>query len=438
MTFQQVIINYSPQAKVILDFAWDFCLAWWWVPLPFVLLSLLKYFYMWWRQNVFWGKIDWIILELKTPRDVERPVKAMEQVISNFWTLYDPPDKKEEWFEGKFLVPFCLEIAGIDGEVHFFLRIPKAAKKVFESGIYSQYPEVEIIEVEDYTKNVPQDIPNKDWDMWGCNFKLTKPDCYPLKTYAEFFEPTTGEKEEKRIDPLAVLIEGLSRLKQGEQLWFQMRLVPAANEYKWVQKGKKEVDNLAGRPSKEPTNSKSITGEALRALAFGTTPDFSVKKAEDPMIPVEMKLTPGEREILSAIEHKISKLGFLSNARMIYLGKRDVFFKPNLRLILNFSVGMSTSTLNTIMPKGTTKVVPPAPFRQRKLYMKKKRMFRRFVRRQSAYHPWGDPGDGATFMLNTEEVATMFHFPSKAGAPTPTFSRVESKKAGPPPSLPVE
>ncbi len=428
----------TPQVSEIVDFLWAFLSTWWWVPVPFLLGSLLKDFYIWWRCNVYWGKIGWVLLELRTPRDVERPMKAMEQVITNFWTLYDPPDTKETWFEGKFLLPFELEIAGIDGNVHFFMRMPSSMRKVFESAVYSQYPDVEIVEVEDYTKQVPQDLLNQDWDMWGCDFKLAKTDCYPLKTYADFFEPTTSEKEEKRIDPLAVLIEGMTRLKKGEQLWFQMRLKPVQNEeFKWIDRGKKEIERLVGRKSKEAPN-KSITGEAIWAFMEGRPPDFSVPKEEEKLIPTEMKLTPGEREVVAAIERKIGKLGFDSNVRMIYLGENEAFFKPNLKLILNFSVGMSTSSLNNIKPTRTTKVVAPTIFRKRKLYLKKKRMFRRYIRRQTPLYPWTGIAGKTTFALNTEEVATMFHFPSKAGAPTPTFERIEAKKAGPPLSLPVE
>ncbi|MBM4177558.1 hypothetical protein FJ208_02055, partial [Candidatus Gribaldobacteria bacterium] len=379
-----------PQVAEITDFIWAFLSTWWWVPLPFLLGSLLRDFYLWWRGNVYWGKIDWVLLELKTPRDVERPIKAMEQVIANFWTLYDPADTKEKWFEGKFLLPFQLEIAGIDGGIHFFMRMPSAMRKVFESAVYSQYPDVEITEVEDYTKNVPQDLPNDDWDLWGCDFKLVKPDCYPLKTYPSFFEPTQEVKEEKRVDPLAVLIEGMTRLKKGEQLWFQMRLKPVQDiNFDWITRGKKEIEKLVGRASKEAPN-KSITGEAIWSFLEGRPPDFSSPKEEEKLIPTEMKLTPGEREIVAAIENKISKLGFESNVRMIYLGNNESFFKPNLKLILNFSVGMSTSNLNNIMPTRTTKVVPPAIFRQRKLYLKKRRIFRRYQRRQTPLYPWED------------------------------------------------
>ena len=41
-----------------------------------------------------------------------------------------------------------------------------------------------------------------------------------------------------------------------------------------------------------------------------------------------------------------------------------------------------------------------------------------------------------TFILNVEELATMFHFPGQI-LKVPTLERIESKEAAPPPNLPV-
>jgi hypothetical protein len=46
------------------------------------------------------------------------------------------------------------------------------------------------------------------------------------------------------------------------------------------------------------------------------------------------------------------------------------------------------------------------------------------------------PGIRATIILNTEELATIYHLPSKVIVPTLPY--VEAKKGGPPPELPTE
>ena len=48
------------------------------------------------------------------------------------------------------------------------------------------------------------------------------------------------------------------------------------------------------------------------------------------------------------------------------------------------------------------------------------------------------PGKGGTFVLNTEELATMFHFPGKQYASAPFIKRIEAKTGEAPPGLPTE
>ncbi len=401
--------------------------------MPFIFFPYLKFIYEWYMNDKYWGKINWMVLEVKVPKEIDRPLKAMEQVITNFWTLYDPPDFKERWVEGKYLLNFSLEIVSIDGKIHFYIYLPGYMRKVFESAIYSQYPEVEIEEVSDYTKFVPQNIPNKDWDLWACNFRLRRGNFYPLKTYQSFFEPTQEIEEERRVDPLAVLLEGMSRLKPGEQLWLQIMLRPVTNkEDPWMDDGKKELAKLLKRADPS-AKEKSIAGEAFRVLTTKDYVPFAKEEEKKEIIPAEMHLSPGEREVVQAIETKLAKLGFQATVRMILMGKRDVFFKPNLRLVLNLSTGVSTQHLNMIQPFMTTKIVAPALFREHRLFIRKKKLFKRYVQRWGYYFP----KSGGTLILNPEEIATLWHFPGKSGMPAEGITTIESKKAGPPPNLPV-
>jgi len=111
---------------------------------------------MWivWRNDKFSETVDYMLLELKMPRDVDRPFRAMEQVFAGFWMLYDPADWYEKWWEGKYAVGISLEIISIGGEIHFLIRIPRPARNLIEASIYAQYPEIEISEAEDYVKNI--------------------------------------------------------------------------------------------------------------------------------------------------------------------------------------------------------------------------------------------------------------------------------------------
>jgi len=119
---------------------WIVIKNWWWLALPFLLLPTLKFFYLWFIRTKWDATMDKILLEVKMPKEIERPMKAMEQVFSSFWTLYDPPSFKEKWVQGHFLLSFALEIVTIEGDIHFFIRVPRVLRvpKTFQIkiGIY--------------------------------------------------------------------------------------------------------------------------------------------------------------------------------------------------------------------------------------------------------------------------------------------------------------
>ena len=280
-----------------------------------------------------------VSLEIKLPKEVLKPIRAMESVITGLAAvLYKPPDWWETWVDGEVQLNVHLELVSIDGNPHFYIRIPTTSREAAESTIYAQFPEAEIHEVEDYVKMIPQNIPNKDWDLFGSDYRLLKDDAYPIKTYPEF-ETEHETKEEKRIDPIAALMEAFAKMKQGEQFWVQISIEPmgddppfSTNLTDFVNQAKKLRDKLAKRPEKDEKR-KPIIQEAAEILIVGKTEEPAREKD---VIPPEMKMTPGEKDIVAGIENKISKPAFSVGIRFIYLGKRDVFFKPNFRLGFNF------------------------------------------------------------------------------------------------------
>ena len=321
--------------------------------------------------------------------------------------------------------------------VHFYIRTPKQFQGFIESTIYSQYPDVEIIEVADYTKNVPQDAPNKNWDVWGMDLINTKPDCYPIKTYKKF-ESEMQTKEEKRIDPLSGLLEGLTTLGHGEQMWIQVIIKPIREEKPWVREGLKIRNEIVGRVEKPKPVRKSLIQEATEGILFGQAESGEAQGGKEELIPPAMGLTPGEKEIAAAIEEKISKFGFDCAIRYVYIGKRDVFYKPRVKIPFGFFKDLSTEALGGFKPDKHTITKVKSPFfwflDKRRLYLRKRKMFRNYIRRWAPYFPL----PGGTFVLNTEELATIFHFPSQTVVPAPALPRIESKKTGPPFGLPAE
>ncbi|MCK5044751.1 hypothetical protein KAR26_03410 [Candidatus Parcubacteria bacterium] len=429
---------------IIFNVLRDFVKAWWWVPLPFILYRSFEFLYLWWRQEVFDSKIERILLEIKPPIEVLKPLRAMEAVFSGLWHIYDPPNPREKWLEGKFLLTLSLEIVSIEGEIHFYIRVPKNLRNMVEASIYSQYPDVEISIVDDYIKNVPKTMPNKEWELWGCDYELMKNEIYPIKTYSSFFETSPeASKEEKRIDPLSPLLEGMSKLGPGEQLWVQIMakpLVPSV-DYDFPKLGRDAVNKLIKRPAESGKPSIMINKDdligATDLLVFGEK--MEQKKSETrEFIPPEMKLTPGEREIVTKIEEKVSKTSFMSNIRFIYLAKKESFFGAHKAWVMGFFDQFNTTHLNAMKPwkKTITKVHTVLTWflDARRVYVRKRRLLRRYMGRDTPLFP----ESGGTYVLNIEELATLYHFPGRTVSYAPGVKRVEAKKGKAPFSLPVE
>jgi hypothetical protein len=431
----------EPTFSLFFNYLWQIIKNWWWLPAPFILWKPASYFWLWYRTEEFIKKQKFILLEIKIPKESLKPIRAMEDVVAGLWqAFWDPPNFWEKWWEGKISLGFQLETVSIGGEVHFYIRCPDYRRDIVESSIYSQYPEAEINLAEDYTKNVPQDIPNKDWEMWAADYRLLKPNPYPIKTYLEF-EKETEREEEKRIDPMATLLETMAKIKPGEQLWVQFQCSSISEDAAkpFLKEGEALRDQLARRP--EEAKRKPIAQETADLLVSGKMPGEEEKPEEREIIPPEMKLTPGEREIIAGIERKISKPPFECSIRFIFLGRKEVWFKANLRLIFAYFGSYFTNNMNALVPTGKTitKVVSRPPLSildPRRLYLRKRKILRLYRERFAPMFPLQGDRDTGTFILSAEELASLYHFPSKAVAPAPGVPRVEAKRGGAPPELP--
>ncbi|MFH1671680.1 MAG: hypothetical protein ABH889_02835 [Candidatus Portnoybacteria bacterium] len=434
---------------------------WWWLILPFIFLKPLLFLYRWWRVESWLSKQKIVLLEIRLPRDITKPIRAMEGVLSSIASAtFQPPDFWEQWIDGQVQLSISLEIASINGTPHFYIRTPASYKDAIESSFYAQYPEIEINEVDDYTKYVPQNIPNKEWNMFAGDYVLIKDDHLPIKTYIEF-ETEMEKEEEKRVDPMAALLEAMAKIKEGEQLWIQIIIEPFsdADAIKmlwgittkpgsfgvWRKKGEELRDKIARRPEANAAT-KPMIQEAAQILITGKISEEEISQEKD-IIPPEMKLTPGEREVLAAIEHKMSKVCYSTSIRFIYLGKRDVWFKPNFRLAFSFFNQYSTNNRNSLFVMGSgatlTKIAksvffPPLNWgfiKNRRAYLRCRRQFRNYIRRFTPYFPRSPRG---TYVMNVEELASLFHLPGKGAAPAPGLIRLEAKKGGGSSNLPSE
>jgi hypothetical protein len=441
-------------------YLWKIFENWWWFFFPLILFPFFRYFYLWWvRWEIFYKKeFQWILLEIKPPKEILKPFSAMENIFSILWGIFDGPNWRERWCKGELPLGgggwFSFEICSFGGEIHFYMRIPDFFRTSAESTIYAQYPDAEITLVEDYTQKVPKDIPNEKWDIYAEDYTLAREDHYPIKTYTMFFEKPEEEKrvaEEKRLDPLDSLLEALSTLQSGDQIWIQIVCNPILEDvFPWQKKGREAADRIAKRPvAKKP---KPIIQEAIETLIKGPS-----KKEEAPsleLIAPELRLTPVEKEILTGIENKLKKPAYECWIKGVYICKKDEPHNYGSYKLLRgyFMSQFSTSHLNYLTYFGGTRCRIHYWLKGRRLYLRKRQRFRETIERLPAYFPWNiegkppplirwiryrvAPGRRSVCVLNIEELATIFHLPAKVAIPTVPV--VEAKKGGPPPTLPTE
>ncbi len=382
-------------------------------PLVLTWLSVLAWRKL--KQTEYIKNIEWVLLEIKLPRELLKSPQAMEIVLAAFHQT-----NEGQWFsrltEGVIRPWFSLEIASFGGEVHFYVRTDIKFKNLIEAQIYSQYPEVEIVEAEDYTLTVPYGLPDSDWDLAGFEFVLSKEDAYPIKTYVDY-GLDKDPKEELKVDPLTPVLELLGSLKPGEQMWFQI-LVMATKE-RFAKKGSwfKKVDwtKKAEELIQEKNESTLIKdGGKVVSARF---------------------LTPGETDVLKAISRSIGKLGFDCGFRTMYLAKQDIFDKVNFGAMASIIKQFSSADLNGFKPGHSTSIKYPwQDITGRKALRFKAGMFDNYRRRAYFYQPLFDRKK--VFVLNTEELATIYHFPGQV-AETPTLGRIESRRGEPPANLPT-
>jgi hypothetical protein len=361
------------------------------------------------------------MLEINIPKEIHKSPQAMELIIDVLHHLGGGAmDWKHRYWYGAILYPSSLEIVSIEGSIYFFIRTHEKLADLVKSAIYSQYPQAEVSEVDDYTKYVPNYNENHhNWSLYGADFKLAAEDFLPIKTYVDYgLDQQVGKLEEfQKIDPLTPMIEFLSTLGPGEQIWIQY-VIRGDAKSDWRKRAQSFVE--------EKMNSgKSIDeGETFQML----------------------RLSPGEQEQIKAVQKSLSKHAFETWIRGIYIAKnenenpgivgyfKNPIFKPFASLYHNSIRKNDDTGFDWVWED----------FSGKKDLQKKKNYFNAFVSRggfydydnvfQSLMKYLKKPKQPMIF--TSEELATLFHFPGTVSE-TPALERIDSVKSQPPVDLPI-
>jgi len=375
------------------------------------------------RLKQFLG-LQYTVLELKLPKETMKSPLAMEVFLNSLHNTADGSLYVQYW-KGETRPWFSLEIASVEGQVKFYIWGEDRRKKNLITALYGQFPGIEVQEVEDYAKSVHFDPATMK--MHCLEFKFTKPDPYPIKTYVDY-GLDRDPKEEFKIDPLTPLLEWMGSIGPNQQVWIQIPIRAHKDDQRkpghifirtdlWKDEANKLVNEILKRDPKT-----KVAGEE----------DEETGLSKKPMI------TKGEEEVVAALERAISKQSFDCGIRCAYISPKESFDTPNgLGGIISSFKHFSTEHLNGFKPNGDKWTAqfdyPWQDYRNIRRNRQCEKFLKAYKRRSYFYPPYQAK---KPLVMSVEELATIYHFPGSV-AGTPGLERVPSKRTAAPANLPI-
>ncbi|RMD63946.1 hypothetical protein D6833_05105, partial [Candidatus Parcubacteria bacterium] len=360
-----------------------------------------------------------------------------------------PSDALEKYWDGEVTRWYSLEMVSFGGEIHYYIRTYYKQRDLVEAAFFSYYPDIEIEEVPDYIERLPgtlEELYAQGYDIWGTEMALAKPEAYPIKTYPKF----EASEEEKEFDPASAFLEVLAKVKQEEMVGIQILIAPADNE--WCNQYQDLVDELRAAQLKSLQKKKTKWD-----FSSGPLPALKEVGREDTTVNPELfrhtlARTPGETDVLEAVERNLSKPAFDTLIRFFYLSPKPLFYDSFARRGITgafnqySALNLNYFTQNWNMGTKVSKLRKPFVLVESRKEMRKRRLLYNYQHREM-------PPDTAigriltshllhwnvskTFKMTTEAIATIFHPPTYVVLTAPHVPRVESKKGGPPAGIPI-
>ncbi|HNQ44988.1 MAG TPA: type IV secretion system DNA-binding domain-containing protein [bacterium] len=291
---------------------------------------------------------------------------------------------------------FSFEIVANSNAIAFYVVAPRRAARYLEQQINAHYPDAVLEEVVDYNIFTAQGV------IAVGSLKTTRHYALPLKTY-----------NQQEVDLMNSQLNVMSKLSLGESLAIQYTVRSAYGS--WHGAVKKIVQTAYKK--------KSVSA-ALKTSIWSSLGDFwsdafssnKTKKEEANTKQAEKRLTAMEEEMLKLMEQKNSKAGLNVNLRLVACannqGRAD-------NLLGDLANAMSQYNYyeygNSFQAKPRCK---PA-----------KKLIQQFIYRRF--------DEKSSFLLNTEELASLYHFPLR-NAETPNILWLTAKQASAPSEVPSE
>lgn len=383
-------------------------------------------------RSLYRKQRKYVLLAVDIPKDNEQTLRAVENFFSHMSGAHQPLKWHHLWWRGEVPDSFGFEIVSIGGYIQYIIHCVDIYRDFVEAAIYAQYPGAEITEVEDYTERWKDvKFPNEHYQLFGTELKLTNKEVYPIITYKEFEDSLSQELK----DPLAGVLEAMGKIGPEEELWLQILITPADND--WGKAADPVIQKLIGAKVETKKSLLDYIFDIPGIIMEGINPPAEGTKSKDAFgnePPNKLLyMTKGEQEGVAAIQNKTGKIGFHTRVRWIYIAPKEKY-RVQKALHTLYGAFKQYNTLGLNGFKNDTRYLTAAIvfFKKTRLNIRRNRILYRYRWRGH----WFAPGEYG-FILNTEELASLWHFPMIT-VKAPLLSKTEAKKAEPPITLPRE
>ena len=297
----------------------------------------------------------------ETVKDFREQISIMEQLLASMKSLY--ASTIMGWLFGQEYI--SLEYIAHKQEIYFYIVVPKRAKILVEKQIIGFYPDAFIEETDEVNIFEGRKV------VRGEIMKLKKRDHFPIRTYQKL-----------ESDSMNAILSALGKFGEDDSWVVQILLRPVDDD--WQEKIKKVI-----RKSEKKDGKTYFSWNPLEWL--GTLLEIMTNSPSDEKSPPESSKDdedPIDEEGL--MKEKVKKTGYATTIRIITTGNDEDNVYAELQNIISAFSQFASPAYNKFKP-----------VKRKSLSL----LIRHYIFRQFA---WWQRAP----IMNSEELATLFHFPS--------------------------
>ncbi|MBI5913514.1 type IV secretory system conjugative DNA transfer family protein [Candidatus Azambacteria bacterium] len=328
--------------------------------------------------------------------EIRKLIAVMEQFYAGIVRV------EEGWLKGMFsgssALSYEIVLPAIGEEIHFYIGVPRKYVETAEKQITGFLNEAKVERVDDYNIFNPVGV------SAGSSLTLSHSFYLPVKTYQQL-----------EIDPLNFITNAMSKLEfRGEGCALQVLVKPNRS---WQEEAHKIIWEMkSGKTFKQAY--AHVTKGAVQALveSLQTKAKEEISKAQQEKEKAQERFRTVDDATIKALEQKASKVGFDINVRMVVSTLTQTRADAILSSIESSFSQFENPNLNGFIVKRATgrqlaKLIYDFSFR--------------------------NFNTGQRMILNTEELTSVFHFPTPY-LETKKIKALKSRVAPLPTNMPLE